>query len=98
MEENIEFYVLLHDGYPVPKDILDSAQEAVEEVIPAMFPGYGYTAKLMCGYRWDQWSDGERRLVGRCLSSLVKTGKLPLAALGCPHQYPRRYEVRKPQS
>ena len=88
-----EIYILLHDGKPASKSLYDTVRLLVEEVIPGMVPGVGYTTEILCGE--DFWvslkDDNERRMAGKCMANLVKIGKLQLKIQGCEHKFPRKY-------
>jgi hypothetical protein len=86
--------LILTDGTAVDKAFYESIRSRVEEVIPAMKPGEAYTVKVLCGDDfWSLLSTREASLAGRCVVSMVKTGQLPLAMVGCEHEYPRRYMI-----
>lgn len=93
--DNIEKYILLHDGKIVNKAFYDMIIERIADVLPAVIPSVSYTAEDLCGEEfWRTLDDGHRRRAGKCMVHMVKTGKLPLQIQGCEHQYPRKYMLR----
>lgn len=86
-----QIYVILDDGTTVSKQLYDAIFQEIDEVIPAMDPGMAYTAEQLCGKEFWQQLAGNQRQAGKCVSSMVKTGLLPLVRQGCEHQYPRKY-------
>ena len=87
--------LVLYDGirgYSAHRAFYDSIRREVLEVTPALIPGEGYTAEMLCGPEfWGQLSDNEQRLAGRCVAYMVRNGLLPLRRLGCQHKSPARY-------
>lgn len=86
--------VLLSDGYPVTQTFYDSLRQQVEEALPAMERDARYTLEMLCGATyWDQFSRGERRIAGRCMSCMVERKLLPLCVADTKHEYPKYYQL-----
>ena len=87
--------LVLYDGmrgYSAPRTFYDSIRREVLGVTPALIPGEGYTAEMLCGPEfWGPLSDNEQRLAGRCVAYMVRNALLPLRRLGCQHKSPARY-------
>lgn len=89
-------YVILHGRYPVPEDLLDCARAQLDRPWWSLKAGQQYTARQLCGPRfWGDLAAEERRLIGSCISHLVKQRELPLflcdkAAPGRPNTYSLR--------
>jgi|PlaIllAssembly_1097288.scaffolds.fasta_scaffold2740007_1 hypothetical protein len=72
--------IMLPNGHCLPKALCDSVKHQVEDIIPAMIPGVGYTLKMLCGKEyWKQLSVGERLWAGLYIAYLVATNGLPLS-------------------
>jgi hypothetical protein len=88
-------YVLLHNWYPVHIELLNCVRLLMQGVQFLLAPGKAYKAKDLCGHAfWALLEKGERRLVGSCISHLVRTDELQLTKLNDEGTYPNRYELQ----
>jgi hypothetical protein len=90
--------LVLYDGmrgHSAHRAFYDSIRREILDIAPALIPGEGYTAEMLCGPEfWCQLSDNEQRLAGRCVAHMVRNGLLPLIRLDCRHKSPARYTPR----
>lgn len=89
--DKIEIYLILHDGTSVKESFYNMILEQIYEVIPGMEPGVSYTAEDLCGEEFWMLLGNGCFLAGKCVSHMVKAGKLPLDLHGCEHKLPRKY-------
>ncbi len=88
-------YLVFKDGFTAPKAFLKSVKEQVLEIIPAVPRGCAFTLEDLCGADfWGPLSDGQRRLAGRCMVYMVKSGMLPLEFTGHICASPKRYQLK----
>lgn len=86
--------VALYTGHTVSKALLGGVQKQIEDVMPAMEPKVGYTAKELCGMAyWLKLNKRECRKAGRCLAHLVVMKELPLKFFGPRRKYPKKYSL-----
>ena len=89
--------IALYDGqrtYWVELEYYNSILELVIWIVPALMPGATYTTEMLLGPDfWTPLDDAGKQLVGRCVSHMVRHGRLPLRRVGCHHRHPVRYEL-----
>ena len=94
----IPTHLILYDGlrwYTVPIAFYNDVLNTVSQVIHIFLPGDIYTLRKIYGEAlWLQMTDGERRMAGRCLAHMVANNRLPLCFVGCPHEHPKKYQLR----
>jgi hypothetical protein len=87
-------FIILCDGYTVPNTLYTNVREQVAEIIPAVERDVKYTLEMLCGREfWDQLTDGEKRIAGRCMAQMIVKGLLPLRFAETKHEYPKRYQL-----
>ena len=75
--------VLLRDGSLVSANFYYELHWYVTEQIMNMPIDHSMTLRQICGEEyWRMLSDGERRLAGICVSTMVENGDLPLIGMG----------------
>ena len=90
-----ESYVVLADGYTVPKFFYDAVLRQILEIIPALIPGAAYMTKDLCGPDfWQPLSRGQKIAAGRCHVDMVNRGLVPLELAVCPHAVPKKYRLK----
>jgi hypothetical protein len=86
---------VMPNGKSVPQDLVEAVHLAVTESLPGLLRDASYTTEMLCGPDlWLQWTDGERRSAGICLSGLVEAGRLPLVPVIGLHEYPLRFRLK----
>jgi hypothetical protein len=82
------------DGFSADQNFFDQEIGWVLLRVPKLPRGRIYLAKQLHGKeRWDLLSDGERKLVGRCIAYAVCHGLLPLQFVKGAHEYPLHYRI-----
>jgi len=67
----------------------------VDGILPVLIPGEKYELKVLCGESfWNLYTDGQKRIAGRCMVHMVETGMLPLHIAEGRHEYPKLYSLR----
>ena len=64
-----------------PQNIFPAVLRQAAGALPTLVPGRKYSTEMVCGPRvWASWSksDAEKRVAGKCLSYMVKTGMVIL--------------------
>ena len=90
----VKSYVIRHD-YSVPSEFFNAIVRIIREILPALWSDQPFTLKLLCGPEfWDQLTDGERRMAGRCMAHLVVSGQLPLRFAESRHEDPKHYRLK----
>jgi hypothetical protein len=92
--DTVRSYVIRHD-YSVPSEFFKTILRIIREILPALWRDQPYTLELLCGPEsWGLWTDGERRMAGRCMAHLVVSGQLPLRFAESRHEYPKKYRLK----
>jgi hypothetical protein len=74
---------------------MDLVRYVAEDRIPGLSYRVEMTAEDIFGEdAWEELSDGEARLAGKCLRRLVKDNALPLDPVETVHEYPLYYQRR----
>jgi hypothetical protein len=85
-------YLVLKYDLTVTEEFFQALLHQVEEIYPAMIPGKKYKLKVMCGEDfWKLYTDGQRRIAGRCMVYMVENGMLSLHFAEGRHEYPKLY-------
>ena len=87
----------LNEGFQVPKHFFDCIFFQVSSRLTELKTDKTYTAKKLCGNElWLLLTNGERRLAGRCIASMVATGvlSLELEFVESKHEYPKHYRLK----
>ena len=91
-------YLILHDEhrtYTVSAAFYNDVLNTVIEVIHLLLPGDIYTLRKIYGDElWLQMTRGERSKAGKCMAHMVANKRLPLRFVGCPHDDPKKYQLR----
>ena len=91
-------YLILQDEhrtYTVSAAFYNEVLNTVSEVIHLLLPGENYTLKKIYGKAlWLQMTRGDRSKAGKCMAHMVANNLLPLRFIGCPHEDPKKYQLR----
>ena len=94
---DVHTYIMLYDGeniYTVSAAFYNAVRHQVDEIIPALTPGWKYKSEWLCGATfWTPLSDGEKRMAGRCIANMVVNGQLQLRFAKSKHEYPKWYQL-----
>jgi hypothetical protein len=83
------------DGFSADKHFFDQEIGWILLRVLDLSRDPSYTAKqLVSRERWSLLSDGDRKLLGRCIAYAVCRGLLPLEFVRGRHEYPLRYRIR----
>jgi hypothetical protein len=86
---------VMPNGKSVPQYLVEAVYLAVTESLPGLLRDVSYTTEMLCGPDlWSEWTDGEKRSAGKCLSGLVEAGRLPLVPVIWLHEYPLRFRLK----
>lgn len=88
-------HVLLNDGYTVSPVFYAAIRDQVREALPFLERGKKYTLEILCGDDfWQELTNGERRMAGRCMAQMVANRKLPFQFAHHKHEYPKWYQLK----
>ena len=89
-----DFFVVMYDGYPIPKAFFDQIQQQLEKTLPTLKRSGRYKARPVLGEAfWESLTNGERRMAGKCLAHLVSLKRVPLHFVKSNHEYPKFYRL-----
>ena len=87
-------FILLDDGTSVRREFYDRIQRQIEEVLPAVDPDSLWDVKLLCGPDfWKTLTTYQKILAGKCMSHMVRHGKLPFVPAGRPCRTPKGFRL-----
>ena len=96
--EDTAIYLILcdeHRTYTVSAAFYNDVLNTVSEVIHLLLPSDIYTLRKIYGEElWLQMSRGDRSKAGKCMAHIVANKRLPLRFVGCPHDDPKKYQLR----
>lgn len=90
-----DLVLVLDEKLSVNKAFLDALFNQVQSVIGALVPGTSYTLRTLCGEDfWGQLEPMDHIIAGRCMTHLIRTGKLPLVCEGKTPQNAKLYRLK----